>query len=386
MGTLDISRRELLMRGSALAGLACLSCPWLAHALPVASSEEVIPWLDQPPSNPKPEVVGNLRQWEELDSWITPKDKFFTVGHYNKPVIDENAWRLEISGLVKHPINLTLRELKARPRKDLVFTLECSGNSGRAWMVSAVGNAKWTGTHLAPVLNEAGVLDNGIEVVFIGSDEGEEEVRGIKMKQNFARSMSLADAMNPNNILCYEMNGESLPQMNGFPVRLIAPGWYGIANVKWLKRIEVRNTRYMGRFMARDYVTIREEQRDGETVWTETSVGRALLMSAPGRVIRQNDEYRIVGATWGAPIQRVEVQIDGGAWVPATIDRTQDAEFAWKFWSLTWEHPLPGEHTISCRAIDTAGNIQPAMDDPRIAKKRTYWESNGQVTRRIRIT
>ena len=125
MDRLDISRRELLIRGSALAGLACLSCPWLAHAFPVASGEEVIPWLDQPPSNPKPEVVGNLRQWEELDSWITPKDKFFTVGHYNKPVIDENAWRLEISGLVKRPINLTLRELKARPRKDLVFTLEC---------------------------------------------------------------------------------------------------------------------------------------------------------------------------------------------------------------------------------------------------------------------
>jgi DMSO/TMAO reductase YedYZ molybdopterin-dependent catalytic subunit len=386
MDTLDISRRELLIRGSALAGLACLSCPWLAHAFPVASGEEVIPWLDQPPSNPKPEVVGNLRQWEELDSWITPKDKFFTVGHYNKPVIDENAWRLEISGLVKRPINLTLRELKARPRKDLVFTLECSGNSGRAWMVSAVGNAKWAGTPLAPILNEAGVIDKGIEVVFVGFDEGEEEVRGIKMKQNFARSMSLVDAMNPNNILCYEMNGEALPQMNGFPVRLIAPGWYGIANVKWLKRIEVRETRYMGRFMARDYVTIREEQHDGETVWTETSVGRALLMSVPGRVTRQSGLYRIVGAAWGAPIQRVEVRIDGGAWVSATIDRSQDAEFAWKFWSLAWEHPAAGEHTISSRAIDTAGNIQPAMDAPRIAKKRTYWESNGQVTRQIRIT
>jgi DMSO/TMAO reductase YedYZ molybdopterin-dependent catalytic subunit len=127
-------------------------------------------------------------------------------------------------------MNLTLHELKTRQRKELLFTLECSGNSGRPWMVSAVGNAKWTGTPLSPILNEAGVLDKGIEVVFIGSDEGEEEVRGIKMKQNFARSMSLADAMNPNNVLCYEMNGESLPQMNGFPVRLIAPGWYGIAN------------------------------------------------------------------------------------------------------------------------------------------------------------
>jgi Mo-co oxidoreductase dimerisation domain len=142
----------------------------------------------------------------------------------------------------------------------------------------------------------------------------------------------------------------------------------------------------MGRFMARDYVTIREEPRNGETVWTETSVGRALLKSVPARVTRKDGQYRIVGAAWGAPIQRVEVQIDGGPWTPATIDRREEAEFAWKIWSLAWEKPTPGEYTITSRAMDTAGNIQPAMDDPRIAKKRTYWESNGQVTRRIRLS
>src|SRR6202022_2720554 len=107
---------------------------------------------------------------------------------------------------------------------------------------------------------------------------------------------------------------------HGFPLRLIAPGWYGIANVKWLKRIEVRDTRFMGRFMARDYVTIREEQRGGETVWAETSVGRALLNSVPAKVTRKDGDYRIVGAAWGAPIARVEVQIDSGSWVLATID------------------------------------------------------------------
>jgi DMSO/TMAO reductase YedYZ molybdopterin-dependent catalytic subunit len=169
-------------------------------------------------------------------------------------------------------------------------------------------------------------------------------------------------------------------------VRLIAPAWYGIANVKWLKRIEVRETRYMGRFMPRDYVTIREEQCDGEAVWMETSVSRALLKSVPAKVTRKNGQYRIVGAAWGAPMAQVEVQIDDGPWVPATIDRSEDAEFAWKIWSLEWANPSPGEHTIVSRAIDTQGNVQPTPDDPRIAKKRTYWESNGQVTRRIRIT
>jgi DMSO/TMAO reductase YedYZ molybdopterin-dependent catalytic subunit len=374
------------MQGSAaLVGLAWMHGPRQAIAFPRWSGEEVIPWLDQPPANPMPQVVGNLLQWEQLDSWLTPNDKFFTVGHYDKPSIAEKDWALEVGGLVTRPLRFTLQELKARPRQEVIFTLECSGNHGFPWFLGGIGTAKWAGTPLAPILQEAGVLDKGIEVVFIGGDSGQEEVRGIKMPQNFARSMSLADAINPHNLLCYEMNGVPLPQAHGFPVRLIAPGWYGIANVKWLQRIEVVETRYMGRFMARDYVTIREEQRQGQTVWTETSVGRALLKSVPAKVTRQKGQYHIVGAAWGAPIQRVEVQIDGGPWMPATVDRSQEAEFAWKSWSIDWEKPAAGEHMITSRAIDTAGDVQPAMDDPRIAKKRTYWESNGQVTRRIRI-
>jgi len=387
VNTVKLSRRDLLIQGStALVGLAWFQGSRQALAFPHWSGEKVIPWLDQPPANPMPQVVGNLLQWEQLDSWLTPNDKFFTVGHYNKPSIAEQDWSLEVAGLVKRPMRFTLQELKARPRQEVIFTLECSGNHGFPWFLGGIGTAKWAGTPLAPILQEAGVLDNGIEVVFFGSDAGQEEVRSVKMPQNFARSMSLADATNPHNLLCYEMNGVPLPQAHGFPARLIAPGWYGIANVKWLQRIEVVDTRYMGRFMARDYVTIREEQRHGETVWTETSVGRALLKSVPAKVTRHNDQYHIVGAAWGGPIQRVEVQIDGGPWMPATIDRTQDAEFAWKIWSIDWEKPTTGEHTITARAIDTAGNMQPAMDDPRIAKKRTYWESNGQVSRRIRIS
>jgi DMSO/TMAO reductase YedYZ molybdopterin-dependent catalytic subunit len=386
----DISRRELLIQGSAaLAGLMVLQSPLWAQAFPSRPGEEVIPWVDQPPANPMPHAVSNLPRWEELDSWVTPNAKFFRVAHYqgpSGPLIDEKAWKLEVTGLVKRPLTLTLGELKARPRQEVVFTLECSGNHGHPWFISGIGTAIWAGTPLAPILQEAGVLEQGIEVVFVGSDTGEEEVRQMKMPQHFARSMSLADAMNPNNLLCYEMNGAALPQPHGFPLRLITPGWYGIANVKWLKRIEVRDTRFMGRWMARDYVTIREEQRDGETVWIETSVGRTLLKSVPARVTRQGGQHRIIGAAWGAPIQRVEVQIDGGPWTPATIDRREEAEFAWKIWSLEWEKPTPGEHTITSRAIDMAGHIQPAMDDPRIAKKRTYWESNGQVTRRIRIS
>ncbi|TGS51821.1 sulfite oxidase, partial [bacterium M00.F.Ca.ET.179.01.1.1] len=128
-------------------------------------------------------------------------------------------------------------------------------------------------------------------------------------------------------------------------------GWYGSANVKWLERIEVRDTRFMSLLMARDYVTIREEEHNGETVWTENSVGRARIKSAPAKVTRKDSDYSIIGAAWGAPIDRVEVQIDQGPWAPAIIDRSEEAEHAWKIWSLDWANPAPGEHAVTSRAV-----------------------------------
>jgi DMSO/TMAO reductase YedYZ molybdopterin-dependent catalytic subunit len=208
----------------------------------------------------------------------------------------------------------------------------------------------------------------------------------LKFAGNFARSMSIGDAMNPANLVCYEMNGLPLPAPNGFPARLITPGWFGVANVKWLRRIELRDTRFEGRFMGRDYVTVREEQRHGETIAVETSVGRVLLKSAPFRVTQRDGRYRISGMAWGpAPIAAVEVKIDGEPWRKAELDGTNKSEFSWRLWQFDWS-PTPGEHTVTSRAIDQAGNIQPAPDEAPIAGKKTYWESNGQLTRHVRIT
>ena len=190
MDTRDISRREVLRQGSAtLTGLALLHAPWLAQAFPSRPGEEVMPWLDQPPANPSAGVVENLHPWEDLRSWLTPNDQFFRVAHYNKPAIDDKAWTLEITGLVQQPMRLTLAALKARPRHEVVFTLECSGNHGFSWFTSGIGTATWAGTP-RPAAQEAGVLDHGIEVVF-GAICGEEEVRQIKMPQHFARSLSV---------------------------------------------------------------------------------------------------------------------------------------------------------------------------------------------------
>jgi hypothetical protein len=137
--------------------------------------------------------------------------------------------------------------------------------------------------------------------------------------------------------------------------------------------------------MARDYVALRQTGTEAEPDWTESWVGRALLKSAPARVVRTGDSYRIEGATWGAPIGSVEVKLDEGSWQRVQLDRSQQDEAAWVFWTLTWANLTPGEHSITTRAVDTKGNIQPAQDDPWIANKLTYWESNGQITRRVKV-
>ena len=173
-------------------------------------------------------------------------------------------------------------------------------------------------------------------------------------------------------------------------MRLIAPGWYGVANVKWLTRIEVRSQRYAGRFMARDYVTIREEQREGETVWTFATVGHDRLKSAPAKVTRRGDQYAIMGAAWGAPIERVEVRIDDGPWMQARLKRHQPQK------RRSAGSPGRSGRGLGHAAIgpphrDLPGvrrrrpTVQPAPDDPFLASKRTYWESNGQITRRVTI-
>jgi len=430
----DISRRTLLKGGSTLAGLTVLRVAGLPQAFG-DTGDEVIPWLDQPPPAPFPPAnVGNLLVWEELDSWLTPTHNFFYVNHYGPPQdLDESGWRVEITGLVARPQTLTLVELKARAHREVNFALECSGNHGFDFFIGGIGNARWGGTPLAGLLEEAEVLPQGTEVVFWGADSGKVTVRDnvgilsggstgtvepdgeggldLTITEQFARSMSIDEALNRHNLLCYEMNGEPLPQEHGFPVRLIAPGWYGVANVKWLTRIEVLDHRYAGRFMARDYVSVREQEHKGQTVWTFTTVGHDRLKSAPAKVTRRHGRYAIMGAAWGAPISAVEVQIDDGPWIATKLDRTapkaaatlqtddvpstadtndhaphrREGGYSWKFWHFDWGTPAPGEHKIRSRASDIDGNVQPAPDDPFLASKRTYWESNGQITRRVSI-
>jgi DMSO/TMAO reductase YedYZ molybdopterin-dependent catalytic subunit len=430
----DVSRRTVLKGGAALAGLTVLRVAGPAHAFPGSSGQQervpwdddpsdsaqafvqpggqVIPWLDQPPANPVPEVTGNLLQWEALDSFLTPANDFFYVQHYGQPDgLDAATWRVGIGGLVAHPRSLALADLKARPVHEVNFTLECSGNADTSsdFFFGGIGTARWGGARLAPLLEEAGVLDGATEVVFWGADRGTVTIRdnagivsggstgslepgttNLTITEQFARSMSLDEALHRDNLLCYEMNGEALPPKNGFPVRLIAPGWYGVANVKWLTRIEVTDHRYAGRFMAREYVQVREEERGGQTVWTFATVSHERLKSAPAKVTRLGSRYFVVGVAWGAPIARVQVKIDNGPWTTARLighppHSKKSRGYAWRFWTFDWGTPTAGEHEVTSRAFDVDGNMQPAPDDPFLASKRTYWERNGHITRRVLI-
>jgi DMSO/TMAO reductase YedYZ molybdopterin-dependent catalytic subunit len=368
-----LSRRDLLTSGSALA---------VAALLPAAEhDEQVIPFLDTKPLNPERPTLP----WDQTTSWITPKDHFFAVAHYGYPTVDLSTWRLEVAGLVENPRSFTLEALQSRPVAEFVATLECSGNPAAGGLVA---NTKWAGAPLALLLKECGLKSDALEVVFYGADQATEKIRASDYPQQFARSLSVVDALRENVLLCWQMHGEPLTSKHGAPLRLVVPGWYGVAWVKWLTRIEVHDRKFLNRFMGRDYVTIRGEPHGDQVIWRETSVGRMNLKSVVGRVTRRaGGGLRVSGAAWsdGTPIRSVEVRIDDAAWTPAVLKQERKHPYAWVFWSWDWNDAAPGEHSLTCRAIDTRGAVQPDAADPRIAMKKTYWESNQQAVRKIRV-
>ena len=212
------TRRDVLKAGvtSATAGLLAISAPGFAFPNQQAD-EELVPFLDEPRTG------TNRLDWETLDSWLTPQDQVFNVQHYGIPEFNLEDYRLEITGLVEHPKPLTLPHIQALPRKDVLMTLECSGNGSSKGFMNAVYNSKWTGTPLVPLLNECGVRPEAIEAVFIGHDRQEETLRKgtnreLTFEVPFGRSLSLDDVTNMNLLLAYERNDQPLEHRNGAPL------------------------------------------------------------------------------------------------------------------------------------------------------------------------
>jgi DMSO/TMAO reductase YedYZ molybdopterin-dependent catalytic subunit len=375
---------------AAAVGLTQFSLPTWAFT-PEFDDEVAVSFLDMP------QTPANRLVWERLNSWLTPTDQAFNVQHYGIPEVDAKAFALEIAGLVKKPLSLSIDEIKRLPRQDQYMTLECAGNGVSPGFMNAVYNSKWTGTPLKPLLKKVGVDPKAIEVVFYGEDTKLETLRPgtnreLEVEVPFGRSLSLDDALSENCLLAYERNGEPLEQRHGAPLRLIVPGWYGVANVKWLTRIELRDQRYVGRYMGRDYVTVRGERWGDKVVNVEHSVGRMRLKSIIARVTQRTSQggkfpLKAYGAAWGdgTPIKKVQVKVGDGNWQDAVIDKEPSQTYSWKFFSIDLGSYPEGKHSLVSRAIDANGRMQPSSEDDEIALKRTYWEANQQWVREVEI-
>jgi DMSO/TMAO reductase YedYZ molybdopterin-dependent catalytic subunit len=371
----ELNRRELL------AGLASLL------VFQGSEGEELVPFTDL--ANFKAENHAALPRVKFFDlrrltSWRTPADEFFVFHQTNTPIVDAAQWRLRIDGFVERPKTLTLAEIQQRPdKRDLGVTIECSGNTPRIAANGQVSNGMWSGVGLASLLKECGVKPEAREVAFFGIDLEKERADGPDVPHG--RSIYIQDALDPNVMLAYALNGAPLPPDHGFPLRLIVPGWYGMTQIKWLTRIEVLDRRYEGAHMARNYHTLRD---DGMLV--ETSISKNHLKSVVARATRRKDAsgkyaYRIAGAAWGGPLplKSLEVRVDSGPWRPATLGE-RHGDYAWTLWSLDWSDATPGPHSLVSRAVDTEGNVQPTEAEWQ-KDIRTVRENNSQWVRSITI-
>jgi DMSO/TMAO reductase YedYZ molybdopterin-dependent catalytic subunit len=385
------SRRETLRHGLGLA--AVLGLPdWGLPAL--AQGETDVPFTDYPANfttggNGSPRRTFDMRT---IDGFTVPKDKFFVLQHFNQPQIDSSTYRLKLSGMVKTPVELSLAELRKMRSTELVAGYECSGNSPRSFQ-SLASCGRFTGVPLRDVLNHAGVGPKAREVVFLGTDRGDSDVvfrqQTFKLNQQFGRSITLENALKPGPLLAWALNGEPLTVPQGAPLRLIMPGWYGVANVKWLSEIHLQEDRYVGNYQARWYRSVvgvggAGEDADPGTQWMETEVTRMHLKSSIARVRKQGNRHQIVGFVLndGTPLRSVEVKIDEGPWQKAQLD-PGNSRYSWKLFTFAWEGAAPGPHTIVSRATDAEGNVQPTAEE--LKRKKTFLEDNAQFPRKITI-
>ena len=380
-------RRDILKGGLAIGGIAATAGMPFWSQLALAQSETLVPFTDVPETFAAPPVVPGAVHFldtREIDSFYTPVDDFYIVQHYDQPEIAEADYRLRITGLVDNPTVLTLDDIKRRPKVEIDAGFECGGNRPSVFQ-GLIGNARWGGTSLRDILLEAGIRPEGIEVVFYGADQGTESIRDAEAEQNFGRSMHYSDAMQPDIILAYEMNGEPLNLYHGAPLRVLVPGWYGVANVKWLDQIHVQDRRYMGRFQARDYVTLARRDIGGVERWEERSVTRMRLKSSIVRVTRGPSGHTITGFVLndGTPLRSVEIKVDDGPWREAEIDAAS-TQYSWKLFSYAWNDAAPGEHTIVSRVTDASGEVQ--ATEAEMPEKRTRWENYGQFPRTVMIS
>ncbi len=305
-----------------------------------------------------PELTGGV---------VMPNAHFYVRNHFQIPTLDPATFQLRVGGIVDRPLSLSLRDLHNMPSQTDIVTLECAGNgrtlfepaiAGEKWNLGAVSTAEWTGVPLVEVLDRAGVHTSAREVLFKGADGG--GVDGHVDPIRFERSLSVADARGEGVLLAYAMNGEPLPFHHGYPLRLIVPGWYAVASVKWLTEIELIDYDFAGHYQTDKYWY--EWDRDGKTVREPVAVQRvrALIAEPAPNAEVPNGDAVIRGVAWSgaAPIARVEVSVGDGDWRDARLVGER-RRHGWQWWELVARFETPGAMTLRARATDLAGRTQP---------------------------
>lgn len=310
-----------------------------------------------------------------LDAEITPTNRFFIRSHFAVPKIDRATWRLTIDGQVDRPSTFTFEDLRDLPHRDLTSTMECAGNGrvtvrpkaeGVLWGHGAVSTAKWRGVPLRTLLEAAGVRPTAVEVLFRGADRGTEP--GASGEVAYEMSISVAKALDADTLLVDEMNGEPLSPSHGFPVRMIVPGWYGMASVKWLTHVTLTDEPFQGHFRSRAYAYIYEgdpAERPKEPV-TTMRVKSLITWPKEGTVIAPGP-HKVRGVAWSgdSPILRVDVSTEpatgsGEVWRPARLVG-RSTRHAWVQWEFYCDLPLAGFYVLRVRATDELGHTQPAQ-------------------------
>jgi sulfane dehydrogenase subunit SoxC len=356
------TRRRFLMTGAAGAAALAASGEAMAQATPSAQKFHVKPvpreiFIDH--------GINQETRLETLRGYLTPASHFFVRQHATTPIIDGGTWRVRIEGdAVERSVELGLDDLLRLPSRSVIAFVECAGNgrgffkelmgkvaSGTQWHFGGIGVAEWTGVPLGAVLDLAGVRRDTPKDILNVLVEGLDSVK-------VNRPISLAKAFEDDTLLAYAFNGEPVPPDHGFPVRAIVPGWVGINNIKWVGRIEVRNSRIDVPTTTSTYV-LDGPDYPSKVVLRQQTIKSAVALPWPATLAA--GRQRVRGFAWSpvGRIGRVDYSLDRGAtWRPAEL-REPNIARAWTRWDFEWD-ARPGDHVILNRAADDHGTVQPS--------------------------
>jgi DMSO/TMAO reductase YedYZ molybdopterin-dependent catalytic subunit len=317
--------------------------------------------------------------WRYYREDLTPNEAFYVRWHLEAipTTVDLLTWRLKVLGRVQSPLELSIDDLRRMEQRSLVAVNQCSGNSrglftppvpGAQWRNGAMGNARWTGVRLRDLLARAGVRAGAVQVVFDGLDEGP-----LPSVPDYVKALDIDRAREPEVLVAIEMNGAPIPMLNGFPARLVVPGWYATYWIKALTEITVVDRPFEGFWMARAYRIPNNPaaQESPQALAAETvPINR---MNVRSFITRPDADASVpagrpcpldgLAFDGGDGIRKVEVSTDGGAtWAEARLG-TDLGRFSFRRWHADWTPPGRGDYTVKARATTNAGEEQPA--EPR---------------------